>query len=261
MSCWRFSTWIEVTIHCSMVGWSELRSEIWGKGCKTQLPSSAKLQIQSLQRVVPLLAGTETPSRGLLRPQSEDKKFKLQSMSRPWSAKCESSIHLTCNGHPPGTLRTLSQSKPQSMRTSHQKSNPEHKPCGMASSMLHSHCSAGLFLSCCFRHLSIFHFLCLAVGSFLQSTKMSEWFPRIACQWQHISCIYLDLLAKVLHHPKERPLTGRQDITLTWHTTFWTTARPSLATSSSCQSRTVNSKYLRLFDWGHRRINRIFMNL
>jgi hypothetical protein len=34
-----------------------------------------------------------------------------------------------------------------------------------------------------------------------------------------------------------------------------------LATSSSCQSRTVNSKYLRLFDWGHRRINRIFMNL
>lgn len=120
--------------------------------------------------------------RVALTPQSEDEKFKLQSMSRPWSAKCESSIHLTCNGHPPGTLRTLSQSKPQSMRTSHQNSNPEHKPCGMAPSMLHSHCSAGLLLSCCFRHLSIFHFLCLAVGSFLQSTKMSEWFPRIACQ-------------------------------------------------------------------------------
>ena len=80
--------------------------------------------------------------RVALTPQSEDEKFKLQSMSRPWSAKCESSIHLTCNGHPPGTLRTLSQSKPQSMRTSHQNSNPEHKPCGMAPSMLHSHSSS-----------------------------------------------------------------------------------------------------------------------
>ena len=168
-----------------MFVWSEVRSETPEEGCKTQMPSSAKLQIQSLQRVVPLLAGIETPSRGFLRPKS-DHKFKLQSMLRPWSAKCESSIHLTCNGHPLGTLRTLSQSKPRNtlrcMHASHQKSNPKHKPCGMASSMLHSHCSASLLLSYCFRHLSIFRVICLAVGSFLQSTKMSEWFPRIASQ-------------------------------------------------------------------------------